>query len=154
MEPVWGDDLNLSLLMALAGAVQGVRQRLLPLLAADGLTGGQFETLKALQKRGPLGMHELLGETMTTSGNIDVVLNNLLRKRMITKTLDPADGRRRIVSLTARGRSYVGKRLPVHVRELRTVLGVLTTTEKRQLQVLLGRLGMKETQGGCRGVLQ
>ncbi len=136
-----GDDLNLSLVMALAGAVQGLRHSLLPLLAADGLTGGQFDTLKVLHLCGPLSMSDLLRETLTTSGNIDVVLNNLLRKKMITKTADPGDGRRRIIALTPTGRSYIEKRLPVHVRELGSVLSVLSPLEKRQLRGLLCRLG-------------
>ena len=135
------NDLDLSLLVALAGTLKGLKRRLLPLIAADGLTPGQFDTLEVLYQNGPLCVNDLLEKTLSTSGNIDVVLNNLLEKKMIVKNPDPEDGRRRIVALTEKGRSYVEKCFPGHVERLRELLSVLSLAEKKQLDKLLTKLG-------------
>lgn len=134
------DELNLSLAVALGRAMHGLKKRLLPLLAADGLTAGQFDALKALHAHGPLCVNELLERTLSSSGNIDVVLDNLLDKRLICKGVDPADRRRRIVRLSDQGREYVQKRFPEHIQALRRSLNALATPEKRQLRELLAKL--------------
>jgi MarR family 2-MHQ and catechol resistance regulon transcriptional repressor len=133
-------DLNLSLVTALARTALRLKQRLLPRFSADGLTAGQFDTLKVLYQQGPLCVNDLLEETLTTSGNIDVVLTNLLDKKMISKTPDPADGRRRIIALTAKGRSCIDKSLPGHLDELRQLMSALSISEKQDLEKLLTRL--------------
>ena len=135
------NDLNLSLLVALAATFQALKRRLLPLIAADGLTPGQFDTLQILYHKGPQCVNELLEKTMSTSGNIDVVLNNLLEKKMIVKNPDTEDGRRRIVVLTEKGLSYIEGCFPGHVERLRELLSVLSLSEKRQLKELLAKFG-------------
>lgn len=135
------NDLNLSLLVALARTIQGLKRRLLPLVAGDGLTAGQFDTLEVLYHIGPLCVNDLMEKTLTTGGNIDVVLNNLIDKKMITKVPDLEDGRRRIVALTEKGRSYMMRRFPAHVKELRKLTGILSTSEKQQLKKLLAKFG-------------
>jgi DNA-binding MarR family transcriptional regulator len=127
--------------VALARTFQGLKHRLLPLIAADGCTTGQFDTLEVLYHKGPLCVNDLLEKTLTTSGNIDVVLNNLLDKKMISKSPDPEDGRKRIVALTAKGRSYVEKHFPDHVELIGELLSVLSISEKQQLKKLLTKFG-------------
>jgi len=138
-----GNELNLSLVLTLARTMQALKQRALPLLAADGLTAGQFDTLKILYQTGPLCVKDLLEKTLSTSGNIDVVLGNLLEKKMISKRPDPQDGRRRIIALTEKGHSYIEKHFPSHVELLRKLLGALSVAEKQQLKMLLTKLGNK-----------
>jgi len=134
------DELNVAVVTALARTVHGLRQHLQPLFAAAGLTAGQFEALKALHEHGPLCINDLLQATLSTSGNIDVILDNLLAKQMISKAADPADRRKRVVALTDRGRAYIESRFPAHVEELRHSMSVLSFAERRQLQRLLARL--------------
>ena len=135
------NDLDLSLLVTLAGTLQGLKRRLLPLIAADGLTPGQFDTLEVLYQNGPLCVNELLEKTLSTSGNIDVVLNNLLEKKMIVKNPDPKDRRRRIVALTEKGHMYIEKCFPGHVELIGELMSVLSTSEKQQLKELLTKFG-------------
>jgi MarR family transcriptional regulator, 2-MHQ and catechol-resistance regulon repressor len=134
------DEANLDLLHALGRATQGMRQRAATVFAADGVTGGQFDALGVLYHFGPLCVHDLLEKTVTTSGNIDVVLDNLISKGMVTKVVDPSDHRRRIVTLTEKGRSHMEKRFPQYIGELRRQMGVLTLPDKRKLERLLDRL--------------
>jgi MarR family transcriptional regulator, 2-MHQ and catechol-resistance regulon repressor len=141
VDPRREDEANLALVRALVHAIQGMRHCSSAVFSADGLTPGQFDTLGSLYHNGPLCVQDLLEMTVTTSGNIDVVLNNLIAKGLVTKTVDPADRRRRVVALTDKGRAHIEKRFPQYLRELRRQAGAISVPEKRALEGLLLQLG-------------
>src|SRR5580692_5788556 len=78
-----------------------------------GLTNGQFSLMMSLNRPEPPGMAavaSLLGMDRTT---LTAVLKPLQRRGMIKVTADPADGRGRLITLTAKGRRLLSRAVPV-----------------------------------------
>ncbi len=141
------DESDVALARALIRAARGLRDRVAPVLAAEGLTAGQYEALEILRERGPLGVSELRKEMATTSGNLDVVLDNLVAKGLVSKRVDPADARRRVVRLTEKGRA-MGRHVPRYRDALRGQMSRLTAAEKMDLARLLDRLTTGSPRSG------
>jgi len=78
-----------------------------------GLTNGQFSLMMSLNRPEPPGMAavaSLLGMDRTT---LTAVLKALRRRGLVKVTSDPADGRARLMTLTAKGRRLLVRAVPV-----------------------------------------
>jgi DNA-binding MarR family transcriptional regulator len=78
-----------------------------------GLTNGQFSLMMSLNRPEPPGMAavaSLLGMDRTT---VTAVLKALQRRGLVKVTADPADGRARLMTLTAKGRRLLARAVPV-----------------------------------------
>lgn len=78
-----------------------------------GLTNGQFSLMMSLNRPEPPGMAavaSLLGMDRTT---LTAVLKPLQRRGLVKVTADPADGRGRLLTLTAKGRRLLARAVPV-----------------------------------------
>ena len=78
-----------------------------------GLTNGQFSLIMSLNRPEPPGMAavaSLLGMDRTT---LTAVLKPLQRRGLVKVTADPADGRGRLMILTAKGRRLLARAVPV-----------------------------------------
>ena len=78
-----------------------------------GLTNGQFSLMMSLNRPEPPGMAavaSLLGMDRTT---LTAVLKPLQRRGLVKVTADPADGRSRLMTLTAKGRRLLARAVPV-----------------------------------------
>jgi DNA-binding MarR family transcriptional regulator len=78
-----------------------------------GLTNGQFSLMMSLNRPEPPGMAavaSLLGMDRTT---LTAVLKALQRRGLVKVTADPADGRARLMTLTAKGRRLLARAVPV-----------------------------------------
>ena len=91
------------------------------------------------------------GLGMTTS-RIAAVLNSLEKKDMITRCADPADRRRVVVALTARGEDFCRARRREAERDFTHLLERLGEDDARQFVHLLGRVFaiLTEDRGSCR----
>ena len=91
------------------------------------------------------------GLGMTTS-RISAVLNSLEKKDMITRCADPADRRRVVVALTARGEDFCRARRREAERDFTHLLERLGEDDARQFVHLLGRVFaiLGEDRGSCR----
>ena len=91
------------------------------------------------------------GLGMTTS-RIAAVLNSLEKKDMITRCADPADRRRVVVALTARGEDFCRARRREAERDFTHLLERLGEDDARQFVHLLGRVFaiLAEERGPCR----
>ena len=65
-----------------------------------GLTYPQFQVLEALLHKGDLTVGEIRDSILSSNGTIPVIINNLEKMEMVTRTKDPLDNRRTIISLT------------------------------------------------------
>lgn len=72
---------------------------------------------------------------------ISRLLEEMDRRGLTARALDPLDQRRRLVTLTAAGRKWHGRLEPFVLRAGESVLGVLDLTEQVQLRGLLHRIG-------------
>jgi len=78
-----------------------------------GLTNGQFSLMMSLNRPEPPGMAavaSLLGMDRTT---LTAVLKALRRRGLVKVAADPADGRARLMTLTAKGRRLLVRAVPV-----------------------------------------
>jgi DNA-binding MarR family transcriptional regulator len=78
-----------------------------------GLTNGQFSLMMSLNRPEPPGMAavaSLLGMDRTT---LTAVLKALRRRGLVKVTTDRADGRARLMTLTAKGRRLLVRAVPV-----------------------------------------
>src|ERR1700688_216040 len=78
-----------------------------------GLTNGQFSLMMSLNRPNPPGMAVvalLLAMDRTT---LTAALKPLRRRGLLKITTDPADGRGRLLTLTAKGRRMLARAVPV-----------------------------------------
>jgi len=94
-------------------AARALARRFDDALRPLGLTNGQFSLLMSLNRPQPPGMAavaSLLGMDRTT---LTAVLKALQRRGLVKVTADPADGRARLMTLTAKGRRLLARAVPV-----------------------------------------
>ena len=97
-------------------AARGLARRFDDALRPIGLTNGQFSLLVSLNRPEPPGMAAvalLLAMDRTT---LTAALKPLRRRGLVKVTVDPADGRGRLMSLTAEGRTLLARAVPVWKR--------------------------------------
>jgi DNA-binding MarR family transcriptional regulator len=94
-------------------AARALARRFDEALRPLGLTNGQFSLMMSLNRPEPPGMAavaSLLGMDRTT---LTAVLKPLRRRGLLKVTADPADGRGRLMTLTAKGRRLLVRAVPV-----------------------------------------
>ena len=94
-------------------AARALARRFDDALRPLGLTNGQFSLMMSLNRPEPPGMvavASLLGMDRTT---LTAVLKPLQRRGLVKVTADPADGRSRLMTLTAKGRRLLARAVPV-----------------------------------------
>ena len=101
------------------------------------LTPTQFSVLETLYSKGDLRIQDLIDSILATSGNMTVVIRNMVRDGWIKRETDPDDRRASIVSLTEKGRKKIIEALPDHVYNVQKLMKVFTEEEQVQLQTLL-----------------
>lgn len=107
----------------------------------EGLTVSQFGVLEILYHKGDLRIFEIIEGTLSTGGNMTVVIANLEKDGFVRRLPDPHDGRASLVGITDKGRALIEQIFPSHVENIGTIFDVLTIGEKRQLGQLLKKLG-------------
>lgn len=94
------------------------------------LTSTQFAVLEILYQKGPLCIKEIQEGILSTSGNVPLVVNNLVKSNYVTKSTDPADRRITRVALTSNGITIVEQVYPLQKQKLDTLLNTLSQNEK------------------------
>lgn len=98
-----------------------------------GITPIQFGVLETLYSFGEQTTGELMEKLLATPGNMTVVVKNLCRDGYISRRADEADRRKYVLSLSEKGRRLITELLPVHAREIRKTMSVLSADDKREL---------------------
>jgi MarR family transcriptional regulator, 2-MHQ and catechol-resistance regulon repressor len=122
-----------TLVAALSSVMRSLAKPLARHIAAEGLTPSQFAVLEMLLHKGPRTVNEIIDGLLSTSGNIGVVIDNLLAAGLLEKKPNPADGRSRIVSLTAAGDEKIRAYYPRHRDELHRLMSGVERSEKKDL---------------------
>lgn len=104
------------------------------------LTFNQFKVLEVLYHRGDLNIGSITKLTMSTPGNITVVIRNLKRDGLITAIKLPEDKRNSILTLTKEGKMLIEKVFPDHAKKLYDSLSVLSDEELDNLYTLLNKV--------------
>lgn len=109
-------------------------------LSEHNLTFNQFKVLEVLYHRGDLNIGSITKLTMSTPGNITVVVKNLKRDGWIDTIQDPNDKRASILSITQKGVEVIETVFPNHAKNLKQAFSVLSNEELDTLYDLLNKV--------------
>ncbi|HEM3577907.1 TPA: MarR family transcriptional regulator [Streptococcus suis] len=102
-----------------------------------GLTVCQFGVMEALYNKGNLRIQDLIDKLLSTSGNMTVVIKNMIRDGYVYKTSDTSDRRASLIALTEKGRQTIEAILPEHYDHVGQIFSVLSPEEQDQLATIL-----------------
>jgi MarR family transcriptional regulator, 2-MHQ and catechol-resistance regulon repressor len=106
-----------------------------------GLTQAQFGVLETLGHKGRMTLGDLAHKSLSTGGNITVVVNNLVRDGLVRRTVSPLDRRVVYVALTPRGSRLFRRIFPQHAEAVARIAAVLPPADQERLGELLRVLG-------------
>jgi DNA-binding MarR family transcriptional regulator len=104
------------------------------------LTATQFSTLVRLQEVGPCSQNKLGRLTAMDGATIKGVTDRLIQRGFVAATVDPEDGRRRMLALTGAGLDAVARAIPVGLDISAETLEPLSPEEREQFLKLLKKL--------------
>ncbi|WP_028045582.1 MarR family winged helix-turn-helix transcriptional regulator [Cellulomonas sp. URHE0023] len=114
------------------------------LIAEKSLSLGQSRALNRLSNHGPATSSALAASERITPQSMAVIVADLERAGQVSKTPDPADGRRMIIEITAAGRAAVDADRHATNTWLASAVGTLDEHDRATLQGaidVLRRLG-------------
>ena len=130
-----------------AGAVNAIRRILHALRSSArraemrmGLTGAQLFVLQTLAEAPVSSLNELAARTFTHQSSVSVVVNRLVRRRLVGKRRSASDARRVELRLTPQGRALIRRSPVVAQAKLIDGLRALPRREASELARLLQRL--------------
>ncbi|MBB4905241.1 MarR family winged helix-turn-helix transcriptional regulator [Actinophytocola algeriensis] len=115
-------------------------EQLLVVYRRFGLGEGDFDVLATLRRAGPpyeRAPGELAQFTMVTTGAMTKRIDRLERDGLVTRRRSTADGRGRVVALTAAGRELIDAAFTEHMHNERRLLDELAPEDAAALEALL-----------------
>ncbi|WFD08882.1 MarR family winged helix-turn-helix transcriptional regulator [Tepidibacter hydrothermalis] len=134
------NNINLKLIVAIRRTLIEDERNLSARLSEYGITLSQFSVLEPLYHLGPMNINSIIEKTLSTSGNMTVVIRNLEKGGYVTKKRDSEDGRVFIVSISQKGYDLIDNIFPEHVKEMRRFFSGLSFEEKKVLLQLLKKV--------------
>lgn len=131
---------NTKLVIALNRTIQNESKHLINILSKENLTIAQFGVMEVLYHKGPMKICEIIEKTLSTSGNMTVVIRNLEKVNYIEKERDCSDGRVFNIRLSITGEELISKIFPLHLLQLEKTFSTLEKNEKNELLLLLKKL--------------
>jgi MarR family 2-MHQ and catechol resistance regulon transcriptional repressor len=128
----------------LSRAAESVTQSINAHLREHDLTVSQFGALEALYHLGPMHSGELGEKILKSSGNMTLVIDNLVQRGLVYRQRREDDRRCVDIHLTERGVSLISSILPGHVEGIVRSMSVLSANEQETLASLLRQLGLAQ----------
>ncbi len=135
------EERALEAFVKLIRAAETVQGRLMSELDGVDLTPSQFGVLEALYHVGPLCLSDLAHKILKTSGNLTMVVGNLQKRGLVTRTRSASDKRYYQITITEKGRKLMGQVFPKHLERLVAVMSALSSSEQQTLAELAKKLG-------------
>ncbi len=127
----------LSDIIALRRTLHTISKLEAPTIKKHGITLTQFAVLESLYNKGELRIQDLIDKMLTTSGNMTVVIRNMIRDGWIVRKSNPEDKRASLINLTPKGRQFIEQILPEHYDNIGNIFAILTEEERRDLVSIL-----------------
>jgi DNA-binding MarR family transcriptional regulator len=115
-------------------AARALARRFDEALQPIGLTNGQFSLMMSLNRPDPPAMGALARFLAMDRTTLTAALKPLERRGLVKQTADPDDRRRRLVTLTAEGRSVLARAVPVWKRTHAQIDGMLADANADHLR--------------------
>lgn len=109
-------------------------------LASMDLEPWEFDVLATLRRAGELTAGQLTRASMVTSGAMTNRVDRLIKRGLVERRPNPHSRRTVLIDLTADGREVVDEALLGHIRNLDSLAGHLSQSDRQQLATLLKRL--------------
>jgi len=138
--------LALDTYIKLSRAAEAVTTRINRHLGEHQLTVSQFGVLEALYHLGPMQVGQLGEKILKSSGNMTLVVDNLVKQGLASRRRRQDDRRCIDVHLTPAGKTLMEQILPPHVNHVVASLSKLTPDEQSQLAALCRKLGRAQFQ--------
>lgn len=135
------NELNLKLLVVLNRCQQSIMKRGHDSIKKHDLTIPQFAVLEMLYHKGNLKVGEIIEKSLSTIGSVSVVIDNLIKLKLVEKQKCTEDKRITYVAITEKGKKLIGEVFPSHLNDLDEIMKSLTKEEKEILVILLKKLG-------------
>ncbi|MCP3928196.1 MAG: MarR family transcriptional regulator, partial [Bacteroidetes bacterium] len=121
-------------------AAESVSSDVLKMIKASNLTASQFGVLEALFHLGPMCQKELAIKILKSTGNITLVVDNLEKRKLVTRKVHKKDRRFFTIALTPKGSELIAKLFPMHAQDITKRMDLLSTKEQIQLGELCKKL--------------
>ncbi|MDO5018080.1 MAG: MarR family transcriptional regulator [Lagierella massiliensis] len=132
---------NLKSLIALSRGFLSVRRKESKTIKPLGLSIAQFGVLEILYHKGSLPVQIITEKTLTTSGNMTMVIQNLLKRELVEKLENPKDKRSYLLKITKKGIKLFEEIFPPHLENINKIFSVLDEDEKDELIKIMKKLG-------------
>lgn len=133
-------DISMKTWMQVFRTYNKIRAKELVYIQSFDLTMHQFQVLEVLYHKGDLNIGSITKLTMSTPGNITVVVKNLKRDGLIVSLQDENDRRASILSITQKGKDIIEKLFPQHAKNFEEYFKVLDKQELETLYTLLKKV--------------
>jgi MarR family 2-MHQ and catechol resistance regulon transcriptional repressor len=110
-------------------------------VVAEGLCLSDFMVLEALLHKGSLTISAIAEKVLLASASMTSAIDRLGERGLVTRSDSKEDRRVRLISLTAKGKKLITSMYSSHARHLEDIMKDLSSTERKQLQTLLKKLG-------------
>ena len=135
------EERALNAFVKLMRAAETVQGRLMSALDCMDLTASQFAVLEALYHVGPLCLSDLAHKILKTSGNLTMVVGNLQKRGLVTRTRSASDKRYYQITITDKGRKLMAQVFPKHLGRLVAMMSALSPSQQETLAALAKKLG-------------
>ncbi|WP_291048282.1 MarR family transcriptional regulator [Herbiconiux sp.] len=115
---------------------------LVPVYTRHGLSEGEFDVLATLRRAGApyeRAPGELAAHTMVTTGAMTKRIDRLVEAGLVLRESGAGDGRRRVVSLTERGRDVIDAAFEEHMANEHRLAALLGAEDRAALEPVLRR---------------
>lgn len=131
----------LDVYIKLSRAAESASQRINGHLQDYHLTMSQFGALEALYHLGSMQPSQLAQKVLKSTGNMTLVIDNLVKRELVTRQRRPDDRRCIDISLTEKGTALIEEIFPAHVGGVVQAMSALAPDEQQQLAALCRKLG-------------
>lgn len=107
-----------------------------------GLTESQFGVLEALYHLGPMSQKDIGAKILKSKGNLTMIVDNLLKMGLISRSQLPADKRYYSIRISPAGEKLIREVFPEHVKGVVKAMAALSVEEQIQLAELSKKLGL------------
>lgn len=108
------------------------------------LSVSQFGVLEALLHLGPMPVGRLAEKILRSSANLTLVIDNLVKRGLVTRQRRSDDRREVEINLTDSGRELITQLMPAHVAGVSSAFASLSPAEQKTLAALCRRLGLAQ----------
>lgn len=136
--------LALSTYVKVARAADAVSNSINGHLGEYDLTTSQFGVLEAIYHLGPLQTGELGEKILKSSGNMTLVIDNLVKRDLVVRERQVEDRRCIEIHLTDQGKGLIEQIWGKHEEGVLQTFSILSIDEQRQLSALCRKLGLAQ----------